>query len=138
MPGRKRYDALKSAVDDVQLPIFVSRDGTFYLDPSFDGQAWETLKTASDNIADKAKDLDDHPHLHGSHQEHAGDLLTAATTFQQMALTAYNEWRAVPDGGEVKQTEAMVGLGNVLQFMKGKLRDFDQDKLDALTAAFGS
>ena len=107
MPGRKRYDALFDAVRDASLPTFVTRDGSFYLDPDFDGSAWETLKREADDIVDKAKNLKDHPHLHDSHKDKAGDLVTAAESFQGMVMNAYNEclrvtshkhapWYAVP------------------------------------------
>jgi len=136
MPGRKRYDALSSAVSAVQLPTFVSKDGSFYLDPTFDGTAWEGLKTRANDVADKAKDLQDHPHLHDDHQSKADDLVTAATSFQGVVMTAYNQWRAKAEGTDVKQTEEMVGMGNMLQFMKSQLNSFDQGKLDASTTLF--
>ncbi len=138
MPGRKRYDAVNDVVSKVQLPKFVSKDDKFYLDPEFDGSAWETLKSQANDLQAKAKDLNEHPHLHESHKDKAGDVTTAAEAFQGMVMTAYNEWRAVPDGGECKQTESMIGLGNVLQQMRSTLGSFDQDKLDASTAMFGN
>lgn len=138
MPGRKRYDAVNAAVAGVQLPTFVSKDGSFYLDPAFDGSAWESLKTAADDIVAGAQDLQDHPHLHDSHQDLAGEIGTAATSFQGAVMTSNNQWRGNPEGQEVKQTEDMVGMGNMLQFMRSKLDSFDQEKLDASTALFGS
>ena len=119
-----------------QLPKVVSKDGGFYLDPEFDGSAWESLKTTASDIVDKAKDLNDHPHLHDDHQAKAGELVTAATSFQGVVMSSYNQWRAVEQGGDVKQTEDMVGMGNMLQYMRGQLSSFDQGKLDASTALF--
>ena len=138
MPGRKRYDALSQAVGAVQLPTFVAKDGEFIVDPSYTDDAWRTLQAEAGDIEDKAKSLQDHPHLHDSHKALADDLVTAATSFDGMVTTAHDEWLALPKGYDVKQTESMVGLGNVLQFMRGKLGEFDQGKLDAVTAAFGS
>lgn len=138
MPGRKRYDALNEAVGAVQLPTFlIGVDAGMTLEEIHPDE-WEALKQSADDVEAKAQDLNEHPHLHGSHQEMAGDVLTAASTFQQMVMMAYNQWRAVPEGEPVKATEEMIGLGSALQFMRSKLGSFSQDKLDASTALIGS
>ncbi len=142
MPGRTGFDALSIAISAVQLPKFAVDDNSqVSLDPEFGADGWSALKDAAADVETKAKHFHEHPHLHDSVRVKAGDVVTAATSFQGTVMTAYNEWRAVPDGEKVKQTEAMVGLGNMLQYMRSHLDDegeFPAAKLDARTALFGS
>jgi len=52
-------------------------------------------------------------------------------------MTSYNQWRAASDGEPVKNSEDVVGMGQSLPFMRGKLGSFDDARLDASTTLFG-